>query len=541
MSVPKRYAGVRKYIKEHPHSVEAYEDWFELARDAKDVEVCKVILKGIAAVVGDESAGMKTRKRGHELMKKLHLMLAEKYFHHYCIYLEWNREPSKRFYQPRMRALYPLTDALQKLEDDELDLVCISLPPGVGKTTLALFYLTWVGGKHPELQILESSHNVAFLRGCYDEIQRIIDPDGEYLYNDVFPNSPKVNTNAKDLRIDLQTEKRFETFQFTSIGAGNAGKVRATSLLYCDDLVDGIETAVNVVQLDKLWNMYATDLRQRKQGYRCKELHIATRWSVHDIIGRLEDQHGNDKRAKFINVPALNANDESNFDYPYGLGFSTEMYKDLRSTMNEMDWNALYMGQPIEREGLLFPTESLQRFYDLPEDEPDAILAVCDTKDKGDDYFCMPICYQYGNQFYVADVVYDNQLPEAVMPRMANKMVQHGVKQCRFESNSAGGRIATEVERMIRERGGYTKITTKYTTQNKETKILVNADFVKDHMLFKDDTKCNKEYMDFLRALTGYTHMGKNRHDDAPDAVTMFAEFVQQNYSTKIEIRQRFF
>ena len=116
MSVPKRYARVRKYIKEHPHSVEAYEDWFELARDAKDVEVCKVILKGIAAVVGDESAGMKTRKGGHELMKKLHLMLAEKYFHHYCIYLEWNREPSKRFYQPRMRALYPLTDALQKLE-----------------------------------------------------------------------------------------------------------------------------------------------------------------------------------------------------------------------------------------------------------------------------------------------------------------------------------------------------------------------------------------------------------------------------------------
>ena len=541
MAISKRYAGVRRFIKEHPQSVEAYEDWFELARDAKDVDICKDILKGIAAVVGDESVKMKERRRGHELMKKLHLILAEKYFHHYCIYLEWNREPSKRFYQPRMRALYPLTDALQKLEDDELDLVCISLPPGVGKSTLALFYLTWVGGKHPEMQILESSHNVAFLRGCYDEVLRIIDPAGEYLYNDVFPNSPKVNTNAKDLRIDLQMEKRFETFQFSSIGAGNAGKVRATSLLYCDDLVDGIETAVNIVQLDKLWNMYATDLRQRKQGDRCKELHIATRWSVHDIIGRLEETHQKDPRAKFINVPALNERDESNFEYPYGLGFSTKMYHDLRDTMNEMDWNALYMGQPIEREGLLFPVESLQRYYELPTEEPDAVWAVCDTKDKGDDFFCCPILCQYNNQYYLADVVYDNGLPESVMPRIARKLVQNGVKQCRFESNSAGGRIATEVEKMVREMGGYTKITTKYSTANKETKILVNADFVKDYVLFKDDLRCGKEYQDFMRALTGYTHMGKNRHDDAPDAMTMFAEFVQSSVGNKVEIRKRFF
>ena len=537
----KRYAGVKRFIKANPKSVEAYEDWFELARNAEDIDICKEILKGIAPIVADPSVKMKERRRGHDLMKRLHLMLAAKYFHHYCIYLEWNREPSKRFYQPRMRALYPLTESLQRLEDDELDLLCISLPPGVGKSTLALFFLTWIGGKHPDMQILESSHNVAFLRGCYDEVLRIIDPDGEYLYNDVFPNSGRVNTNAKDLRIDLQTEKRFETFEFSSIGAGNAGKVRATKLLYCDDLVDGMETAVNIVQLDKLWNMYATDLRQRKQGDACKELHIATRWSVHDIIGRLEDINDGNPRAKFINIPALNDADESNFDYPYGLGFSTEMYRNLRETMNEMDWNALYMGRPIEREGLLFPTDSLVRYLGLPDGEPDAVLAVCDTKDRGEDYFCCPIFYQYGNNFYLEDVVYDNSLPEAVMPRIANKFIQHKVKQCRFESNSAGGRIATEVDRMVHDRGGFTKISTKYTTQNKETKILVNADFVKQYVLFKDESKCNQEYLRFLRDLTGYTHMGKNRHDDAPDAVTMFAEYVQNGVANRIEIHKRFF
>lgn len=533
------YKGIQAYLRKHPHSLEAYEDWFELARANGDIDICRDILKGVTSVVGNPHTKIEEKYRGHDLMKRLNLMLAPKYFHHYCIYLEWNRDPKKRFYQPRMKALYPLVREMQKLEDDELDLLCISLPPGVGKTTLALFFLSWIGGKHPDMQMLESSHNVAFLRGCYDELLRICDPDGEYLYADVFPNSPVAETNAKDLRIDLQTPKRFQTFQLTSVGAGNAGKVRATKLLYCDDLVDGIETAVNPVQLDKLWNLYATDLRQRKQGDVCKELHIATRWSVNDVIGRLEMMYGTDPRAKFINVPALNGLGQSNFDYPYGLGFSTEMYKAQKEAMSELDWNAIYMGIPVERDALLFPREELQRFMELPTDEPDAVFAVCDTKDKGDDYFCMPIVYQYGERFFLADVVYDNRLPDVVIPRMARKLVEHGVKQCRFESNSAGGRIALEVDRLVKENGGFTNITTKYTTANKQTKILVNADFAKNYILYKDDSACDREYLAFLNGLCSYTHVGKNLHDDAPDAMAMFADYIQSGVGNRIEIRKR--
>lgn len=533
------YKGIQAYLRKHPHSLEAYEDWFELARANGDIDICRDILKGVTSVVGNPHTKIEEKYRGHDLMKRLNLMLAPKYFHHYCIYLEWNRDPKKRFYQPRMKALYPLAREMQKLEDDELDLLCISLPPGVGKTTLALFFLSWIGGKHPDMQMLESSHNVAFLRGCYDELLRICDPDGEYLYADVFPNSPVAETNAKDLRIDLQTPKRFQTFQLTSVGAGNAGKVRATKLLYCDDLVDGIETAVNPVQLDKLWNLYATDLRQRKQGDVCKELHIATRWSVNDVIGRLEMMYGTDPRAKFINVPALNGLGQSNFDYPYGLGFSTEMYKAQKEAMSELDWNAIYMGIPVERDALLFPREELQRFMELPTDEPDAVFAVCDTKDKGDDYFCMPIVYQYGERFFLADVVYDNRLPDVVIPRMARKLVEHGVKQCRFESNSAGGRIALEVDRLVKENGGFTNITTKYTTANKQTKILVNADFAKNYILYKDDSACDREYLAFLNGLCSYTHVGKNLHDDAPDAMAMFADYIQSGVGNRIEIRKR--
>lgn len=535
------YDGVKRYIKSHPQEAEAYEDWFEMARAENDIEVCKDILRGVSKLVSSPYVPIEERYRGHDLMKKLNLMLAPLYFHHYCLYLEWNREPKRRFYQPRMKQLYPLTNALQDLEEDRLNLLCISMPPGVGKTTLALFYLTWIGGKHPEMQILEASHNTDFLRGCYDEINRILDPDGEYLYNDVFPNSPRTSTNAKDLRIDLKTDKRFQTFEFTSIGSGNAGKVRATRLLYCDDLVDGRETAVNPVQLEKLWNLYTTDLRQRKQGDACKELHIATRWSVHDVIGRLEREYGGDPKARFITMPALDENEKSNFDYPYGLGFTTEMYHQQRAIMDSLDWNALYMNQPIEREGLLYEKDQLMRFIDLPDIEPDAVWAVCDTKDKGDDYFCMPILYQYSDNFYLGDVIYDNNLPEVAIPRLAKALVRNGVKQCRFESNSAGGRIATEVDAMVKSYGGITNITTKYTTANKETKIIVNSDFIKKNVYFLDDSKQSKEYRTFMNDLCSYTHVGKNRHDDAPDAMAMFVDFISSGIANKLELRKRFF
>ena len=469
------------------------------------------------------------------------LMDATVDFDAYCQYIELNRDPKKRFYLPRRDRLRQIVDALQELDDGNLDLLSISVPPGCGKTTTAIFYLTWLAGKYPEEPILTGSHSNAFVRGVYDECLRILDRKGEYLWGDVFPAVAVSNTNAKDCRIDLGKRKRFETLEFTSIGTGNAGLYRASRLLYCDDLISGLEVALSKERLDKLWETYTTDLRQRKIGDHCRELHIATRWSVHDVIGRLQSQYEDDNRARFITIPALDDNDQSNFDYKYGVGFSTEFYHQQREIMDDISWKALYMNQPIEREGLLYDEKELRRFFELPDREPDAILSVCDTKDKGTDYCVMPIAYQYGQNYYVADVVCDNSNPEVVEPRLVSKCLQHKVQMSRFESNSAGGRVAQTVQEQIKARGGSTKITTKYTTQNKETKIIMASPFVKEHFLFKDDTvtKDDKEYRRFMNMLCSYTMTGKNKHDDVPDAISMMADYVQTFGATRVEVMKR--
>lgn len=457
-------------------------------------------------------------------------------------YAEWDRDPKKKFYEPRRKQLKIAVDAMQKLEERKINLLGIMMPPGAGKTTTGIMYLIWTGYRHPDLSILGGSHSNSFLRGVYDEILRMIDPDGEYLWHEIFPNVNLAATNAKDMRIDLGRAKRFETFEFSSIGSGNAGKVRASNLLYADDLVDGIESAMSRERMDKLWQMYYTDLRQRMIGD-CAELLIQTPWSIHDPIDRLEIENRDNPKAQFIHLPAMNQDDESNFDYPYGVGFSTEFYRKQRDIMDEASWRALYMTQPIEREGQLYSQDELRRYFTLPDGEPDAIIAVCDIADGGGDYWSMPIAYQYGPDFYIHGWIYDNNKPNIVEERVAQALIDHSVDMAQFESNRAGGRVAETIQKKVADANGKTKVTTKWSQSNKETRIIVTSGYVKEHFLFLDESimRQNKEYRFAVEALCGYTMAGKNKHDDAPDSMSMLVDYINSFETNKVEIIKRMF
>ena len=533
-------------IQKDPDDMRAYRDLLNICRETMktDVPLAVKYLELLSDWIEEVIPGIKDIGKMREMFafhREVVFAGARESFHLCLLAVEWNRDPDKKFYPPRKMVLREVVRALQELEERKLDLLAVSMPPGSGKTTLAIFYLTWIAGRHPEEPTLTGSHSNSFVRGVYDECLRIFDQNGDYLWQEVFPETQVANTNAKDCRIDLGKRKRFETLQFTSIGTGNAGLYRAMHLLYCDDLVSGIEVALNKERLDKLWETYTTDLRQRKIGDHCGELHIATRWSVHDIIGRLEAMYGNSPRARFIVLPAMDANDESNFDYAYGVGFNTQFYRQQRDIMDDASWRALYMNEPIEREGLLYHADELRRYFELPSGDPDGIIGICDTKDKGTDYAFLPVAYVYGQDYYLEDCICDNGLPEIVDARLADILVRHKVHQCRFESNSAGGRVAEKVQQTVKDRGGITHITTKYTTANKETKIIVNSAWVKEHCLFRDESlyKKNSEYGKMVNMLCSYTMAGKNKNDDVPDGMAMLAEYAQSLGANKVEVFQR--
>lgn len=462
-------------------------------------------------------------------------------FGSYMEYIELEREPEKRFWVPRRNQLSVVCSEIQKLIDGKYDILTISLPPGTGKSTIEIFLHSMLIGKYPDNCSLASGHSSILTNSIYDGVLSIIQ-DPEYLWKDIYPDNKNIITNAKEQTIDIGRKHRFSSLTCRAIGASLTGATRCEILLSADDLVSGIEEALSKERLDKLWTAYTNDLKSRKK-LNAKELHLATRWSVHDPIGRICSEYSDNSRVKSLVIPALDENGESNFNYRYGVGFDRAYFEDMKDALDDCSWRALYMNQPIEREGLLYDEDELRRYFELPDGSPDAILSVCDTKDRGSDYCVMPTVYQYGNDFYVEDIICDNGAPEIVETRLVENLLKHKTQMSRFESNSAGGKIAEKVQKEVKTKGGITKIQTKYSTANKATRIIVDSPFVKERFLFKDNSvlkkNMEKEYLKALGMLCGYTMAGKNAHDDVPDAFSMMADFIQSLEGNEITIGNR--
>ena len=472
-----------------------------------------------------------TNKDYEDIYWKTLLFEAPHLFDSYLLYLEKNREESDKFYEPKRSVLnkHGLIQALQDMEDDKLDILSISMPPGTQKTTLEKFFCSWIIGRHPKDYSLFFSHSGDITRMFYDGVLDITTDSLEYTWGEIFPDVKLQSTNAKAETINFGKYKPYSSIQCTSVGSKNAGKVRCNRYLYCDDLIGGIEEALNKIYLDKLWRIYTTDAKQRKLNEQAKEIHIATRWSVHDVIGRLQRAYANSKRVKFIVVPDIDpVTGESNFNYKYN-GMSVEHFNDIALTMDDISYKCLYKNEPIEREGLLYHDDDLRRFQSLPLREPDAILGICDVKNKGTDFMFLPCFYQYGEDYYLVDCVCDDNSDYGVQyERLSNLIVNHNMQQCEFESNSGGDRVSFEVNKLVEKKGGRCNITDKPTETNKETRIIVNADWIKKHVLFKDKELYTpkEDYGIMMGWLMIYSLVGKNVHDDVPDGLANFALYV---------------
>ena len=463
----------------------------------------------------------------------------------YFQYIEKKREPKDRFYMPRRKQLLKigLVDGLQGMIDDKYNILCISLIPGAGKTTIEKFFATAVIGWYPKDFNLFYSHSGDITRMFYDGTLDIVTNADDYAWNEVFPNLSVTRTDAKMEQFNVSKYKPFPSMQCTSVGSKNAGKVRASKFLLVDDMIGGIEEALNPTILDKLWDKYAVDARQRKtqdsEGKPCKEIHIATRWSVHDVIGRIQNMYAGNPRVKVIAVPDVDpVTGESNFDYEFG-GFTKDFFADQQLLMDEISYKCLYKQEPIEREGLLFPDDKIRRYLNLPHGEPEIVTAQCDTKGKGTDYFVLPVLQKYGEDYYCVDCVCDNTADyEAQYRNAAGVLVNNNVQECEFERNAGGDRVAMEVNKRVESVGWICNITDTPTETNKEARIFQCSNWILQHVIFKDPSlyKPNEPYGVMMSLLKQYSVSGKKQLDDVPDVFSNFAlRMTKGNKVAKVE------
>lgn len=481
----------------------------------------------------------------YEIYEKAIKYASEKDFDSFLIWNELDRPPQERFYQPRRKKLREIVVALQEAADGELDELFLSQPPRTGKSTIVQLFLVWFAKSHPEKANLYCSYAQGVVDTFYDGCLEFLN-DPTYRLNGLFMGHEVVYQNKQSATIDLKRHKKYKSITCKSLYGQLNGLCDANGILIGDDLLSGIEEALNPDILVKANTRVNNNLLSRaKEG--CVKIWIGTRWHPADPIGtrismiETKPEFAN-LRYKVVNVPALDENDESNFDYDYGVGFSTEYYRKLRAQFESGDdiasWSAQYMGEPYYREGLLYPEESLRRYYELPDCEPDAILSICDTKDTGKDYAFLPVGYIYGKDVYIDDCVCDNSLPEVTDARCAEILVRKTVQMCRFESNSAGGRIADKVNEAVKAAGHRCHITKRFTTANKLTKIIQNSSYVKEHFLFRDRSVCKgmTDYNKMMKFLTHFTIDGKNKNDDVPDGLAMLAEYIESQIPCQVEV-----
>lgn len=529
---------VEKASKRNLSDASALADFFEANRllekdDFTAAHEYNKEIRRLSAKYAKEQGSM----RFLELNKRALLFDAPWDFDAYLQYLEYNRKPEERFYLPRRNIMKRVADAIQRLVDGELDELFLSMPPRVGKTTMLMMLVTWLVGRDSERSNLYSAYSGVITSAFYNGCLEIINDPNTYLWHDVFPDAKVVNTNAKDDTFDIGRKKRYPSLTSRSLYGTLNGACDCNGFLISDDLIGGIEEAMNKDRLISAWAKVDNNLIPRAKEH-AKVLWCGTRWSQIDPAGIRMDLLLNSefyKKRKFeiINLPALNENEHSNFLYKYGVGFSDDYYKQRRESFernNDMaSWLAQYMGEPIERSGALFEPQDM-RFYngDLPDEEPTRIFMAVDPAFGGGDYTSAPICYQYDDgRVFVHDVVYDNGDKRITQPLIVNKIIKHKVQAAQFEATKSTASYKEAIEDSLREKGYRLNITTKAapTIKAKEMRIFDKAPEIRE-LYFREEGKRSKEYSLFMQNVYSFKMLSKNKNDDSVDSLAQAVDMI---------------
>ena len=465
-------------------------------------------------------------------------------FESFLLYMEKNRSPKKRFYQPRAKTLHVVVEDLQDLEDGLIEFYGLSLPPRVGKSTVCIFFLAWCAGRHPDLHNAMGGHSGILAKGFYKEFLNLI-TSPEYTYNEIFPNITLESKSSDEYTVNLNDPDRFATLTCRGIDGTWTGAVdiSAGGYLYVDDLIRDRTESLSSIRLENRYQDYLNVMVDRKNDG-AKELMVGTRWCVADPLGRNEEKFKGNPKARFRKIPALNEKDESNFNYDYGLGFSTEYYKSLRDRLDKNEWMAKYQQRPFVREGLIFPIDELEYYNGVLPDGDCLTAAACDVAWGGGDSLSMPFGKLFGSAddgpIYIPDWIFNKGDKYVTKPLVVAKTLQQNPNMVRFEANNGGDEYAEDIDRLLREQGYKTNISwAKASNQvGKMAKIIQYAPDIKRRFRFLRSDLQSDEYKAAMEELGMLTQVGKNEHEDSADGLVQLFQLFDGGM-TQIEILSR--
>lgn len=494
----------------------------------------------------------------YDLIDKYYdLLKLESYynFESFMYYMERKRNWSKRFYYPRRKTLKVVVNDLEDLENRKIKFYGLSMPSRVGKSTICIFFLAWVAMRRPNSHSAMGGHSGILAKGFYKELMNLFSTE-EYAFDELFffwnpeyaNKSLVTDKSADEFTITLGDPDRFATITCRGIDGTWTGAVDVSKdgYLYVDDLVRDREHSLSPTRMENTYQEYLNKMVDRKNDG-ARELMVGTLWNVLDPLERLRKSYDGNPEYRFRRIPALDENDESNFDYEIN-GFSTAYYRDMREKLDKAEWEAKFMQRPFVREGLLFPTDELRYFNGILPDGDFRRIGVVDVAWGGGDSLSMPIGAEYDNgDVYIYDWVFNKGAKEVTLPLVVGRIIGNGIRQTRFEGNTGGELYCQYVDERLQDQKYKCSCTSRKAPNKVEklSKIIAYSGDIKRKFIFLESKKVtqdqlqkdaelgvvryrrNDEYQAAMDELTMFVSIGENKHDDAADGLTQLEMFIE--------------
>lgn len=493
----------------------------------------------------------------YELMK----MASLNDFESFIYAMERKRDPSKRFYKPRRKTLKTVLGDLEDLANRKIKFLGISMPSRTGKSTLCLFFLAWIALKRPNSHSAMGGHSGILAKGFYKELMNLLSTD-EYCFEELFKYWHQGHVcirdkSAEDFTITLDEPDRFATVTCRGIDGTWTGAVDVSwdGILYVDDLVRDREHSLSPVRMENTYQEYQNKMVDRKSGHypgygdfagSC-ELMVGTLWNIYDPLERERQKHEGDSLYRFRRLPALDENDESNFDYEIN-GFTTSYYREMRDRLDNAEWMAKYQQKPYVREGLLMPADELRYFNGILPEGDFRIVSAVDVAWGGGDSLSMPIGAEFENgDVYIVDWVFNAGAKEVTIPLVVGQIINNQIRQIRFEGDQGGELYSAYVSEELAKHDWKCSCDDRKADRGmkKSEKIIAYSGDIKRKFVFltpKKPSEAEKEldaklgikryvrsaeYQKAMDELCSYVVIGKNEHDDAADGLTQLEMFIE--------------
>lgn len=447
---------------------------------------------------------------------------------------------------PFHRSYYRVLDMFAKRRIQNL---IIQAPPQHGKSQGSSRFLpAFMLGLNPDLQIVICSYAATIAKDFNRDVQRLID-NAEY--NAVFPetclNGSNVVTVANNY---LRNSDVFEIVNHSGslrvVGRGGSLTSKTADVMIFDDLYKDSSEANSPVIREGAWDWY-TKVALTRLHNNSQKLIVFTRWHPEDIIGKIIESSKvvvAEKWSDFDNIPegawvlvnfeAIKTGAPTEIDArERGAALWPERHSlerlEAQKAIDPVGFECLYQGNPGNAEGKLY-----QPFKTWIEksDWGAYVRSGCyiDVADEGDDYLFGATydIYRSDNQIFnehtkrfepllfvlITDVVFTDESTDVTtvtVPRMINA---NNVQKVWVESNNGGSQFEKVIKKKVRA------LTVPfYQGENKEARIVTNAPFVNQHIIFPFGwesryPKFHEHLSEFLRKFDA------NKHDDDADGLT---------------------